>query len=112
MADKQVSLANSGTVAVSGASREVEKESTEETTLSEMTKDLGHTKIHEKSASFQSQATSLVKEENKTQQSESNKSVVQKVSQEVSSNRQVTTSSFSSSQSFSMEETEEYVIEG
>lgn len=77
-----------------------------------MTKDLGHTKIHEKSASFQSQATSLVKEENKSQQSESNKSVVQKVSQEVSSNRQVTTTSFSSSQSFSMEETEEYTIEG
>ena len=79
-----------------------------------MSKDLGHTKISEKSAEFQATSNTSIVEESASKNIQSSCSVVQSqsVSQSVSESRKVTTSAFSSSQSFSSEETEEYVIEG
>ncbi|CAH0545732.1 unnamed protein product [Brassicogethes aeneus] len=69
-------------------SKEIEKEVSEETTLSEMSKDLGHTKIAEASAKFEQNKSLSITEENKSHQSESSRTVLQSVSQEVSANRQ------------------------
>lgn len=79
-----------------------------------MSKDLGHTKMHEKSAQFEATSNTSIVEENASKNIQSSCNVMQSqsVSQSVSESRKVTTSSFSSSQSFSSEESEEYVIEG
>nr|CAI5869279.1 unnamed protein product [Callosobruchus analis] len=110
MSNMQVAKNESGAVCV--GKREEEEELTEETTLTESHKDLGHTKIHEKTAEFESEEKKSLVEENRTQQSQSTRSVVQSEKTEVSQNRKVMSSSFQTSQSYSMEETEEYEIEG
>lgn len=77
-----------------------------------MHKDLGHTQISEKAATFDSNIKKSIEEDNRSHQSESTKFVKQTESVELSANKQVMKSSFESSQSYSMEETEEYEIEG
>ncbi|KXZ75840.1 hypothetical protein TcasGA2_TC030965 [Tribolium castaneum] len=107
MSNTQVSLVGSG-------NQQIEQETSEETTLSEVSKDLGHTKISEKSAQYEATSNTSIVQENASKNIQSSCNVVQSqsVSQSVSESRKVTTSSFSSSQSFSSEESEEYVIEG
>lgn len=75
-------------------------------------KDLGHTQISEKGAEFDSTITKSIVEDHKTHKSESNKNVKQSESVEISENKQVMKSSWETSQSYSMEETEEYEVEG
>lgn len=75
-------------------------------------KDLGHVKSVEKKADFEGHSKESIVEDHRTQKSETNKQVSQSEKKEISSDgRQVTTTSFSSSESFSMEETEEYGFE-
>lgn len=71
---------------------------------SQITKDLGHTKSHEKSAKFEGQENTQIVEENRKAQVEASKTVQQSEKKEVSENRQVTSTSFSSSESYSFEE--------
>lgn len=74
----------------------------------QVTKDLGHTKSHEKTAEFQGHESTQIVEENRKANVEASKQVTQSESKEISANRQVTSSSFSTSESFSMEEEFEY----
>lgn len=74
-------------------------------------KDLGHTQISGKAAEFDSTVNKSIIEDHKTHKSESNKNVKQSESVEVSENKQVMKSSWETSQSYSMEETEEYEVE-
>lgn len=71
--------------------------------------DLGHTKISEKSASFESQESTSLVEENRQKQTESSKTVNQSEKVEISACKQVKTSSYETSQTY--EETEEYEVE-
>uniref|UniRef100_V5G8F3 Uncharacterized protein n=1 Tax=Anoplophora glabripennis TaxID=217634 RepID=V5G8F3_ANOGL len=108
MSDMQVAVADKNALALS-KDAEFESELTEETTLSELHKDLGHTKISEKSASFESNETTSLVEENRQKQTEASRTVSQSEKMEVSANRQVKTSSYETSQTY--EETEEYEVE-
>ncbi|ENN81838.1 hypothetical protein D910_12257 [Dendroctonus ponderosae] len=110
MSNMQVSVPQSG--AVCSANREEESESVEETTLTEVRKDLGNSKMHQKTATFEGQENSSVVEDHRTQQTESTKSVMQQETSTISANKQVFSSKVETSESFSMEETEEYEIEG
>lgn len=110
MSNMQVAVPESG--AVVSANREEESESVEETTLTEVHKDDGNTKMHQKTATFEGQENTSVVEDNKTQQTEASKSVMQQETSTITANKQVFTSKFESSESFSMEETEEYELEG
>ncbi|KAJ8982390.1 hypothetical protein NQ317_009645 [Molorchus minor] len=120
MSDKQIAV--SGINAVSVGNSEVESESTEETTLTEVSASGTYTsnvegdsqgpwphQISEKKAEFESNETTSLVEENRKKQSEASKSVVQSESVEISKNRQVISSSFETSQSY--EEVEEYEME-
>lgn len=74
-----------------------------------MHKDLGHTKISEKSANFESNETTSLVEPNRQKQTEASQTVAQSEKLEISANRQVKTSSYETSHTY--EETEEYEVE-
>lgn len=76
----------------------------------QVTKDLGHTKSHEKSAKFEGQESTQIVEENRRANVEASQLVTQSEKKEVSEHRQVTSTSYSTSESFSFEE--EYEVEG
>ncbi|RZC37754.1 hypothetical protein BDFB_004468 [Asbolus verrucosus] len=82
MSDTQVSLVGSG-------NKTIEQESTEETTLSEVSKDLGHTKISEKSAQFEATSNTSIVEENASKNIQSSCNVAQSVSQSVTENQPI-----------------------
>ncbi|XP_045464451.1 uncharacterized protein LOC123673808 [Harmonia axyridis] len=75
--DKQIAIVDAG-------NRQVESESTEETTLTEVHKDLGHIKSLEKKAEFEEHNKESIVEDHRSQKSESNKQVTQSVKHEVS----------------------------
>lgn len=76
----------------------------------QVSKDLGHTKSLEKTANFEGHESTQVVEDNRKQNIEASHVVVQSEKKEVSDFRKVTSTSFSSSQSYSLEE--EYEVEG
>ncbi|XP_044257429.1 uncharacterized protein LOC123006736 isoform X3 [Tribolium madens] len=82
MSDTQVSLVGSG-------NQQIEQETSEETTLSEVSKDLGHTKISEKSAQYEATANTSIVQENASKNIQSSCNVMQSqsVSQSVSESR-------------------------
>lgn len=77
-----------------------------------MQKDLGHTQISEKKATFDSTINKSVVEDNRSQQVHSTKNVMQSENVQVSENKKVFSTHFESSQSFESEEFEEYEIQG
>lgn len=77
-----------------------------------MVKDLGNAKMHQKTATFEGQENTSLVEDHRTQKTESNKNVMQQETTTVSANKKVFSSKIETSESFSMEETEEYEIEG
>nr|XP_023013357.1 uncharacterized protein LOC111503310 isoform X1 [Leptinotarsa decemlineata] len=85
MSNSQVAVTENKGVCV--PNREVESEEVEETTLSESHRDLGHTQISEKGATFDSSIKKSIVEDHRTQQIESTKSVKQSENVEVSANR-------------------------
>ncbi|CAH1236316.1 unnamed protein product [Diabrotica balteata] len=87
MSKSQVAIPENKTVALGGGNREEETEETEETTLSETHKDLGHTQIEEKKATFDSTINKSIVEDNRSQQIHSTKNVQQSESVEVSENK-------------------------
>ncbi|XP_056629938.1 uncharacterized protein LOC130440687 isoform X1 [Diorhabda sublineata] len=91
MSKSQVAIPENKTVALGEGNREEEIEETEETTLSESHKDLGHTQVSEKKATFDSTINKSVIEDNKTQQIHSTKNVQQSESVEVSENKKTVT---------------------
>ncbi|XP_066256472.1 uncharacterized protein [Euwallacea similis] len=86
MSDMQVSIPQSGAVATS-ANREEESESVEETTLTEVSKDLGDSKMHQKTATFEGQENTSLMEDHRTQKTESTKNVMQQETTTVSANK-------------------------
>lgn len=74
----------------------------------QVTKDLGHTKSHEKSANFEGHESTQIVDENKKASVEATQVVKQSEKKEVSENRQVTSTSYSTSESFSYEEELEF----
>ncbi|XP_015840184.2 uncharacterized protein LOC656988 isoform X4 [Tribolium castaneum] len=82
MSNTQVSLVGSG-------NQQIEQETSEETTLSEVSKDLGHTKISEKSAQYEATSNTSIVQENASKNIQSSCNVVQSqsVSQSVSESR-------------------------
>ncbi|XP_060519348.1 uncharacterized protein LOC132697757 isoform X2 [Cylas formicarius] len=86
MSDMQVSVPGSTAVSTGSGNREEESELTEETTLSEVRKDLGHAKMHEKTATFESQENTSIKEDHRSQQTEASKSVMQQETCTISGN--------------------------
>lgn len=94
------------------ANREEDSECVEETTLTEVHKDDGKSKMHQKTATFEGQENTSIVEDNKKQQIEATKNVMQQETSTISANKQVFSTKFESSESYSMEETEEYEIEG
>ncbi|XP_066148319.1 uncharacterized protein [Euwallacea fornicatus] len=89
MSDMQVSIPQSGAVATS-ANREEESESVEETTLTEVSKDLGDSKMHQKTATFEGQENTSLVEDHRTQKTESTKNVMQQETTTVSANKKDT----------------------
>ncbi|CAG9859807.1 unnamed protein product [Phyllotreta striolata] len=87
MSKSQVAIPENKTVALGEGNREEEIEETEETTLSERHKDLGHTKISEKKATFDSTINKSIVEDNRSQQVHSTKNVMQSENVEVSENK-------------------------
>ncbi|KAJ8940919.1 hypothetical protein NQ318_015604 [Aromia moschata] len=87
MSNMQVAVADTNVACT--ANREVESEATEETTLTEIHKDLGHTKISEKTAEFESNETTSMVEDHRTKQTESSRSVTQSEKVEVSASRKI-----------------------
>lgn len=74
----------------------------------QITKDTGNTKSLEKSAEFEGHESTQVVEDNRKQNIEASHVVVQSEKKEVSDFRKVTSTSFSSSQSYAVEEEFEY----
>lgn len=77
-----------------------------------MHKDDGVSKMHQKTATFEGQENTSIVEANRKQQIEASKTAMQQETKTVSANKQVFSSKVETSESFSMEETEEYEIEG
>ncbi|XP_028138707.2 uncharacterized protein LOC114333079 isoform X1 [Diabrotica virgifera virgifera] len=87
MSKSQVAIPENKTVALGAGNREEEIEETEETTLSETHKDLGHTQVAEKKATFDSTIDKSIVEDHRQQQIHSTKNVQQSESVEVSANK-------------------------
>ncbi|XP_050315731.1 uncharacterized protein LOC126750197 isoform X6 [Anthonomus grandis grandis] len=85
----QVAVKESGVVST-GTNRQEESESVEETTLTEVTKNLGaNSKMHQKTATFEGQENTSIIEDNRSQQTESSKSMLQQETTTVTGNKQI-----------------------
>ncbi|XP_076264747.1 uncharacterized protein LOC143198962 isoform X3 [Rhynchophorus ferrugineus] len=86
MSNMQVSVPQSG--AVAAANREEESECVEETTLTEVHKDDGVSKMHQKTATFEGQENTSIVEQNRKQQIEATKSDMRQETTTISANKQ------------------------